>query len=107
MAHATHTLTRGAYTSIASADDTVNVQLPVVPFRLGNVDSVELITAISAPTVPTDLGAPRPEATVLESSPDQFVTVTNWTIPTGESLWARWIGRKNYAAATDLYVVTF
>ena len=38
MAHLATTLTRDAYTVIATEGETVNVQLPVPPFRSQNAD---------------------------------------------------------------------
>ena len=107
MAHVAHTLTMDAYTEIADSGDTVNLQLPVPPFRLGHVDRVELILATSTPTVPTNNLEPRREATIMENTVEQFTTVTQLTVPAGEKLYARWLGHFSYGDGSDLYVVTF
>ena len=107
MAHTAHTLTRTAYTEIADAGDTINVQLPAPPYRLGNSDRVEIILATATPTVPTNQQNAHRVATVIENTAEQFTVVTNLTVPAGEKLYARWLGRHSYANDSDLYVVTF
>ena len=107
MAHVAYTLTRSAYTEIADAGDTVNVQLPIAPYRLGNVDRLELILATSTPTVPSNESTPHRLGTIMENTNEQFTIITQLTVPAGEKLYARWLGITEYAAASDLYVVTF
>ena len=60
-----------------------------------------------APAVPTDNASPRPEATVLENTRYQIFAVTQYTVPDGETLYARWLSAHEYPNADDLYVVTF
>ena len=111
MAHASTSLTRTAYTAIASGGDTVNVQLPIHPYRTQTADAVELITATSTPTVPSDIASPHRDATVLVNQRDQFVAVTQLTVDSADTLYARWLGQHTYpdesGADSDLYVVTF
>ena len=107
MAHVKHTLTRDDYDSIAAADTTVNVQLPIPPYRTNKADKVELILAATKPTKPAADETPNELATILENTRYQFTTVTQLTVPNGEQLWARWLGVNKNAAAADLYVVVF
>ena len=115
MASTPVTLTRTAYTQVAAAADVVSVSLPELPFRVGRGDAVELIS-VAAANVPTgtdipEVGAALRSATlasvVLQNSKDQFAVITNFTVPTGETLYGRWLGLHEYAAADDLYVVKF
>ena len=111
MASTSYTLSRTAYTSVASADDVVSVKLPQIPFRVGRLDRVELILATAAPTVPDPVSAPHRDSIVLENSPEQFGVLANVTVPTGEALYARWLGEYSYEDESgddsSLYVVTF
>ena len=113
MAHADHVLTRGAYVNIATGPVTVNVFLPTGPYRIGNKDRAEIITATTAnaPTAPSPSSDPHRLGTVLENTQDQFVAVTQLAVSSGENLYARWLGQYAYPDESgndsDLYVVTF
>ena len=112
MAHTKHTLTRTAYTRIAEGDETVNIQLPVPPYRSGRADRAEVISVAGSaltdtPTVPTDISAANEVATVLENTRYGFVAATQFTVDSADQLWARWLGTHDYTDAADLYVVTF
>ena len=107
MANVAYTLTRSAYTEIADAGDTVNLQLPHPPYRLGNVDRLEVILATSTPTVPSNEDDPHRLGVIMENTNEQFTIITQLTVPAGEKLYARWLGTTEYDDASDLYVVTF
>ena len=109
MANTSISLSRTAYTEVADAADTVTVTLPNPPQRSQNRDTVELISATSSPTVPTE-GAHR-DAVILDNFRFGFLALTNYTVPTGEKLYARWLSEHPYddeaGNDSDLYVVTF
>ena len=106
MAHVKKTLNLTTYVSIASADEVVNVQLPIPPFRSGSADKVELILATSDPGTQT-AGIPNELATILENTRYQPPILTQLTVPTGETLYARWIGNADNTETADRFVVVF
>ena len=109
MANIPITLTRTAYTEVASADTVLSISLPDLPLRVGNVDRVELVASTSAITgsnIP-EVGVPYRGAIVLENTGDQFGVLVNFTVNSGEKLYARWLGAYNYLSDDDLYVTTF
>ena len=107
------TVTRDSYTVIASpefgtgAPINVTVLLPMLPFRVANVDRVELLTASSAPTVPADPSKPVDASIVLENStvPNAMNAMSGINVRSGENLYARWLGHHEYKNASDLFVV--
>ena len=109
MSHVKHVLTNATYLKIADSGDTVNVQLPVPPYRQGRADQVELLTATSLPSAPSNPDTPDEKATILENTRYGFNTVTQLTLSTSpaDNLYARWLGTYPYTDANDRYVVTF
>ena len=101
MANAKKLLTRDAYAVLAT-DTTVSVQLPTPPYREGFADQVELIAATTIPTVPSPESAPHEDGVILENTRYGITTVTNWTVPSSETLYGRWLGTKELADANDL-----
>ena len=106
MAHTKHTLTRSAYTSIATGAVIVTVQLPKIPFRIGGADRAELVIAASAPSVPTDNRDVTDACTVLDNTTGALAFLGSISVPDGENIYARWVGSRELAAA-EMYVVTF